>query len=258
VFQFSGQHIRFLPPAKSKRNAGALRPRVWRGVQQRGVFPAIARGIIAVLLGASLSQAEIVDRIVAVVGSHPITWSEVYEEANYQALIAAREPPSWLPSDQQFSEEFRQILSQIADRVLLETALANSPYSPGAAEDGAEATLRELRQRYPSAAAFQEALARYSLSEQELEERLERQRTLMAFTSLMLASQVRLTEAELRGYYENVFSAELRRQGVASIPPLADVRDRIEAILTEQEVNRLLEDKLAELRRSTPVRIWSE
>ena len=47
--------------------------------------------IICVLL--ALGRAEIIDRVVAVVGSEPITWSDVVKEARLEAYFNGQPPP---------------------------------------------------------------------------------------------------------------------------------------------------------------------
>ena len=50
------------------------------------------RTVLLLALVALPLRAEIVDRILAVVGNRVITWSDVVAEANYQAFLDSQEP----------------------------------------------------------------------------------------------------------------------------------------------------------------------
>ena len=97
--------------------------------------------------------------------------------------------------------------------------------------------------------AYGQALARYRLTEAELRERGAREANLMAFIERRLRPQVRLDPAEVERYYQETLAPELRRQGQAVIPPLPEVREKIEQVLAEREMNRRLDEWLRDLRQ---------
>jgi hypothetical protein len=215
---------------------------------------------VLLLLGLAVwpLRAEIVDRILAVAGDRVLTWSAALAEADYQAFREGREPPSWGPPASAISDDARQVVSRLIDQALLEQAMARSPFSAPPDEDF-QAPLRELQQRFSSPDAYREALARYRLTEEEVVARLARERQLMAFVDATLRPQVRISPQQIEDYYQSSFLPEWqRRQDSASVPPLSEVQGQIEEILGEQEINRLLERWLADLRRGTSVKIWAE
>ena len=191
-------------------------------------------------------NAEIVDRVLAVSGNRVITWSDMLVEANYQALLIAQDPP--LPRDLERREAREPILSRLIDQRLLEQERDALPlFSP---EDGeAERRLEEIQRRFPSVDAFRQALARYRLTEAELRERVAREANLMAFIERRLRPQVRFDPAEVEHYYRETLAPELRRQGQTVIPPLPAVREKIEQVLAEREMNRRLDEWLRDLRQ---------
>ena len=217
------------------------------------------RAILLLLgLAAWPLRAEIVDRILAVVGDRVLTWSAALAEAHYQAFREGREPPGWAPPASAISDDARQIVSRLVDQALLEQAMTRSPFSAPPDEDF-QAPLRELQQRFSSPAAYREALARYHLTEEEVAARLAREGQLMAFVDATLRPQVRISPQQIEDYYQSGFLPEWqRRQDSAAAPPLSEVQAQIEEILAEQEINRLLERWLADLRRATSVKIWPE
>jgi hypothetical protein len=211
--------------------------------------------ILAFLLAALAAwtgRAEIVDRMVAVAGNRVITWSDLEREARYQAFLANEAPPG--PEELARAEVRNQILTRLIDQRLLEQDRDMLPFIP---PDGSETDqkLDELRQRYPSPQAYQQALARARLSEAELLARVERETNLMAFVDRRLRPQVRFDPLETELYYHETFEPELRRQGQTEIPELAEVREQIEEILAEQQMNRRLEQWLRDLRARMGVRI---
>lgn len=189
-------------------------------------------------------RAEIVDRLLAVVGDRVITWSGALAEVNCQAFLHGQEPRGRIGPD-----ELRPVVSKMIDQILLEQARELSLFSPPDTEETQE-RLEEIQRRFPDLQAYRKALARYQLSEQELRERLVREASILAFIDYRLRPQVRLDPAQAELYYRDTLLPELlRQQGQQRVSPLSEVRDRVEQILAEQEINRLLEEWLQELRR---------
>ncbi|MBI4465134.1 MAG: SurA N-terminal domain-containing protein [Acidobacteria bacterium] len=197
-------------------------------------------------------RAEIVDRILAVVGDQVVTWSDVMEEANYQAFLNGRQPPDSAELDRK--ENRQPILSRLIDQTLL--AQAQKAFSFAPSENGeAKKRLEELRKQFTDEQTYRSALVRCHLTEAELVSLLERETTLMAFVDYRLHPQVQLTVEEIEQYYRETLLPELRRRGQQDVPPLSEVRDQIEQILTQEKINDLLDQWLQDLRRRTPVKI---
>ena len=203
-------------------------------------------------LAVSSGRAEIVDRMVAVAGGRVITWSDLVAEARYQAFLANQEPPE--PEELARPETQEPILARVIDQRLLEQDRDVLPFVP---PDGGETDHRldTLRGKFPSPEAYREALRRARLSEAELLARLERETNLLAFVDRRLRPQVRLDALETELYYRETLEPELRRQGQTEIPPLAEVREDIEEILSEQQMNGRLEQWLRDLRARMGVKI---
>ena len=197
-------------------------------------------------------RAEIVDRTLAVVGDRVVTWSDVMAEANYQAFLNGGQPPD--PAALDRKENWQPVLSRLIDQALLAQAQEAFPFAP--AENGeAKRRLEEVRKQFPDGEAYRDALVRCKLREAELVSRLERETNLMAFVDYRLRPQVQLSSEEMEEYYRETLAPELRRQGQQDVPPLAEVRDQIEQILTQGKINRLLEQWLQDLRRRAAVKI---
>lgn len=208
--------------------------------------------ILLLVVLAAAARAEIVDRMVAVAGDRVITWSDLVAEARYQAFLGNEEPPG---AEELARPEIRElILTRLIERRLLEQDRDVLPFVPPD-DSETDQKLDELRLKFPSLAAYRQALMRARLSEADLRERLERETNIMAFVDLRLRPQVRLDALETELYYLETFEPELRRQGQSEIPPLAEVRGRIEEILAERQMNQRLELWLRDLRARMGVRI---
>ena len=83
---------------------------------------------VLLLLVAPLAplRAEIVDRIVAVVGGRVITWSDLAREARYQAFLKGQPQPSW--EQLQSKVMVQPILSRLMDQSLLQQARSAFPF----------------------------------------------------------------------------------------------------------------------------------
>ncbi len=215
--------------------------------------------LFVLLLAALPVRAEIVDRILAVVGDRVITWSEACAEADYQAFRSEQDPPTCAASGAAAADSpaVQAALSRLTDQVLLEEAMSRSPFSPPP-QEGSQDALQQLQQRFADADAYRAALARYHLTEEEVRGRATREQVLLAFVDTLLRPQIRIEPDAIQRYYESEFVPELRRQSPGQPPPLENVREQIGEILTQQEINRLLEARLAELRRSATIKVWPE
>jgi hypothetical protein len=198
------------------------------------------------------ARAEIVDRILAVVDHKVITWSAALQEANFQAFQSGRPPMTTLSGD-----DLRNSVSQLIDRQLLQSEREKSPFPLPESKDGVT-LLDEVRGRFPSAAAYRTALAQYNLTEPEVLNRLEEQRSLLSFIDFHLRPQVRLTPEVIEEYYTGTLLPSLRKAGQAEAPPLSEVSAKIEQVLVEREINRLLDEWLRDLRSRASVAIMVE
>ena len=200
------------------------------------------------------ARAEIVDRLLAVVGNQAITWSSLRAEANYDAFLNDLPLPPRSLANVDDTQGLQKILSGMVDQTLLQQEM--DLYGFTLPEDGeTQRRLDQVRSRFPDPAAYQQTLERYELTERELVDRLRRESALLAFLQYRLRPQVRLDPSRVESYYRDVLLPQLDRQGGKSPPPLAEVREQIEQILVQQEMDRLLEDWMKRLRNRAKIKI---
>jgi hypothetical protein len=144
------------------------------------------------------------------------------------------------------------------DQALLAQAFERSPFAPTGGADIQE-QIDLLEKKFPDAETYRSALARYHLNEEKLAEHLTRESLLFAYVDSTLRPQAHVSDAQIEEYYQKNLVPELRLQsGMEPIPSLEAYRGQIEEILAQQQMDRLLEQLLAQLRRSTKIEIWPE
>jgi len=132
------------------------------------------RTVIALLVTGA-AWAGVADRVAAVVGSEAITQSEVEEEARMSQFLNGQ------PLDLSAAAR-REAAGRLVDQYLIrqEMELSRFPRLPAAE---AESMLRKLREgRFPAQGAFQAALRKYALDEEQVKAHLLWQLTAMRFT----------------------------------------------------------------------------
>jgi len=230
--------------------------------------PRISTILLPALMTVAMAQpsrAEIVDRIVAVISSavsggppaagQIITWSAAYEEACFLALQNGTEPPLWTTTQSASSNAINAVVSRMVDQTLLLQALSRSPFAPSTEAD-VQGRSQEIEKRFPDAQSFRAELARYHLTEAALTRRLSRESLIMAYVDSTLRPEVNISSDQIESYYHATFVPELLLRGQAGdVPSVDELRDRIKEILTQQEIDRRLEQWLTDLRRSAKIEL---
>jgi len=159
----------------------------------------IGTPLLLALLAASVVGAETIDRVLAVVGGQLITLTDVTAatDLGLQTTEGAADP-------------VRGVLSKLIDR---ELALAEvdryAPPEPTAAMVDRE--VERVRQRFPSSAAFDAALARSGIDEKHLRETLRQ-------------------DLRMRAYLDQRFTAAADRREAVIDDWLAGLRRRAEIV----------------------------
>ena len=194
---------------------------------------------IAVSLGGSL-RAELVDGVVAIVGSEAITLSEVREEIRLQALLNREEPGLAL-------ERGPEVLRMLVDRRLVQLDLALTPFLAAEVSD-VEAALRPLREdAFLGGRGFDAALVHYGLTEGTVREYLRQRASFERYVAFRFKTGLRIDQGEIERRYWDEYVPARSERGLAA-EPLASVSARLEDELAEEQANKLLEVRLQELR----------
>ncbi|HMC29296.1 MAG TPA: hypothetical protein VKL99_00575 [Candidatus Angelobacter sp.] len=197
------------------------------------------------LLLAGLVQAQVVDRMVAVVNKRVILESELDQAARVEFLLQGKPIASLTQADR------AAVLERLIERSLLDQQIINPAMLDPAPEELA-AKVREVRAGIPGAAAanddqWKALLVAYGLTQQDLEEQLASQVRILRFIDLRFRGLVRVEKDAVEAYYQEKFLPEVRKRNAAE-PRLEEVSGKIEQILIEQRIDDLLNNWLKTLR----------
>ena len=205
----------------------------------------------AIISSASLSRAEILDRVVASIGALAITQSDVENEYRLERFLDGQWPPP--PPDSKTLEQVRERL--VYQKLLLEEETGNLSRDPGLEKTAAE-ELAGLRKRLPSEQDYQSALHSLHLDEKQILATLVDQQRILRIIEQQLRPAAAPATPEVESYYHDVFTPEYTRKHGPPVPPLTEVEGEIREILVQKRIDELLASWLEELRPSRRVRFY--
>jgi len=197
---------------------------------------------------AGTLQAEIIDRVVAIVNGRVITQHQVEKEKQFQALesVADDTPSSSVVNDRQFldrlieQELLKQQMAQYEEIVVPPEEMARQIAQIQAGAGGPEALQAQLQGR--------------QLSRGELELRVKGQLQILKFVDSRFRQFLVVEPKEIEEYYKTVFLPELAERKLRP-PPLPEVEEKIRDLLLEEKVNQQLEAWLKSIRSTTLIQI---
>jgi parvulin-like peptidyl-prolyl isomerase len=198
--------------------------------------------VIVLLLGG-LGQAQVVDRMVAVVNKQVILESELDQATRVEFLLQSK------PIERLTQADRMAVLERLIDRSLLDQQIVNPGMLDPAPEELA-AKIKEVRESIHgglSDAGWNGILAGYGLTQADVEEQLTSQFRILRFIDLRFRGLVRVEKDAIATYYQDRFLPEVRKRHAAE-PKLSEVSDKIEQILVEQRIDELLSNWLKTLR----------
>jgi peptidyl-prolyl cis-trans isomerase SurA len=201
----------------------------------------------------ALGEEVTLDRVVAIVNGDLILESDVEEEERFAAFQPF--------SVEQFSRD--QFIERLIDRAVILQQMALQP-EPPITDAEVDAELSSLRKALPDCAAYHcdtdagwmKFIADHDFTLQELRDRWRRRMEVLRFIEERFRSGIfdTITPGLIDEYYQKTMLPAYQKQHVTP-PPEATVADRIQEILLQQRVNKLLDDWLTALRAQGSVRI---
>ncbi len=198
---------------------------------------AILAALLALAMIASpAAPVEVLEEVVAVVGTTPILESDV-DLAEIVGLV----PP---PSSGDRAEHRARLLSA---RIRLELQLLDLEASGTLyrLDLDLERARRALLERAPDGAELDRRLAAAGLDRADLDDLALRLVAAEAYAEQRLRSRVTVTVDELEAAYVELVLRPMTSAGTAP-PPLLEVRDAVRAVLVERKLNDEIETWLAE------------
>ncbi|HBY64143.1 MAG TPA: hypothetical protein DEH78_30340, partial [Solibacterales bacterium] len=186
------------------------------------------RILALVALALTPAAAEVIDSVAATVGKSVITRSDAVAQIRLRAFID-NEEPSLSP------KELRQAVDRLVDQALIRREIEISRY-PAPSMEEVEPLLAQVRDgRFPLEDAYQQALGRAMITDEQLRQALLWQLTVLRFLEYRFRPAVQVTEQDMLAYYEGEFAAAWRKSNQGQPPPLDDLRDREGALQAVRE-----------------------
>jgi peptidyl-prolyl cis-trans isomerase SurA len=194
-----------------------------------------------VLLLAGICPAQVVDRMVAVVNKQVILESELDQAARVEFLLQGK------PADKMTPDDRAAVLERLIDRSLLDQQIMNPSMFDPSGEELAE-KIKEVRSEVSAATdeRWLALLGSYGLTRRDMEDQLTSEFRILRFVDLRFRGLVRIQKEAISTYYRETLLPEVRKRN-APEPKLADVSEKIEQILVEQNIDSLLNDWLKTL-----------
>jgi hypothetical protein len=193
--------------------------------------------ILAFLFLGATSHAEVIDRVLAIVGGRPILLSDVVAARDLGLVSAGTEP-----------DVVGTILDHLIDRALMLTEVERF-VPPEPAQTAVDARVDEVRARFPTPDAFRMALARSGIDEAQLRETVREDLRIQAYLDLRFTVPAPSDEDVQRYFTDHVqaFAVDGRT------PELAEVRSRVVEVMTDARRLSLVNDWVAGLRRRADI-----
>jgi hypothetical protein len=212
-------------------------------------MPMISRRLsIAVVLALALSiHAKIVDRVAAVLDRQVITVSEVNQ------MVELR----FFPRNSGESED--DYRHRILEALIAQALRFRDVERFGAEDipkDSIEARVTEIGKRFPTPADLDAALRRVELTPDELRALVKRQLQVEAYVQERFAPLVFVSNEEIDTYYRGTWTQQRKQRGLA-VPPLAEVREEIRALLRASRLDEEIEKWTTQLRERANVDIYA-
>ncbi len=202
--------------------------------------------VLALLLTAA--HAEVVDRIIAVVNGHLVTWSDLDEQMRFEALENRR-----ALKDLSEAERHSAFEHLVQSRLLRDQMQGTVP----ATDTEIEARIGELRAAWLTEkddAKWSTKLTGYGLSMGELRRLVQEQLEILKFTEFRVRPLVRVSRADVEEYYAQVLAPQVKAQGQTP-EPVEAVSSKIRELLEEQKMNQEMEKWLETLRTQSRVQV---
>jgi hypothetical protein len=192
------------------------------------------------------------DRVVAIVNGDLILESDVDAEGRFAAFQPFSEPTP---------ETRQELIERLIDRALILQQMALQPEPPitGAQVESQLATLRKGIPRCgayhcETDAGWEKFAADQGFTMDEVRERWRQRMQVLRFIEERFRMGIRIDQVDIDNYYKNTMLPTYAKEKMT--PPAEEtIADRIQEILLQERVNKLLDDWLTALRAQGSVRM---
>jgi hypothetical protein len=200
----------------------------------------------------SAADAQVVDRTIAVVNSHLVTWSDLDEQMRFEALENER------PLKNLTDEDRRTAFNHLAQDWILRDQMQGTLPATDSEVDARIAAIRAEWSIVPHMddddAKWTAKVNSYGLSPQELRALAANQLEILRFLEFRVRPLVRVSRQEVDDYYAHTLAPGVREMGETPAPE-EQVSAKIREVLEEQKMNAEMAKWIDTLRSQSRVRV---
>ena len=201
--------------------------------------------LLLLFLASIACRAEIIDRIAVVVGNSVITESEILREIRLTAFLNG-EPVDFSPIVK------RKTAERLVEQRLIGNEITASLYGlPSAA--AAQEMLKQIKNRFPNPAVYQEELTRVGITEDELKAHLARQLATLSFLDFRFRPGIQIGEDEIGKYFNDRLRPELKKAKPGGEFSLNDFRSQAREALIGERIDVASDAWLKQARQRTRI-----
>jgi hypothetical protein len=206
---------------------------------------AMALGLVLLSVGAS---AEVVDRTIAVVNHHLVTWSDLDEQMRFEALENVR------PLNELGETDRRAAFDHVVEYRILRDQMQGIAPVEATEVDARVAEVRAIWKVEKDEAQWTATLERYGLTAAEVRWLVTNQLEILHFVEFQVRPLVRVSRTEVEEYYSNTLAPQVMAAGQAPAP-LEQVEPKIRELLAEQKTNLEMTKWLENLKAQSKVQV---
>jgi hypothetical protein len=180
---------------------------------------------------STLADAEVIDRMVAVVEGHVVTLSDVRQEREIRTRLGEKT-----------AENDKALVREMIDNYLIERQSLDFPGVDVTPEEIDAELKNSPQQEGEPSAAIREAIGR--------------RMRMHKYFDLRFRQFIRPTDDDLKKYYDEDFVPEAKKRGLNPIPPLAQMTDAIRNNVVQEQMNREITAWLDSIRSRSNIEVF--
>jgi hypothetical protein len=176
-------------------------------------------------------QAEVIDKILAVVDGHIITASDMRQERDILMRL-----------NEKSVDDDKALVQQLIDNYLIETQIADFP--------GIDITDAEIDQD------LEKSVAREGAPSQALRGAIRLRIRMRKYFELRFGQFIHASDEDVSKYYNDIFVPEAKKRELNPIPPLEQVSDLIRGNVVQEGLNHEINIWLEAIRRRSNIEVF--
>ena len=201
--------------------------------------------LLLLIVALCACRAEIIDRVAVVVGNSVITESEILREIRLTAFLNG-EPLDFSPASK------RKTAERLVEQRLIRNEISVSLYS-APAPDALEQMMKDVQAGFGSPERYRQELQRTGITEDDVKAHFQRTVATLRFLDFRFRPGMQITEEEIRKYFDEQLSPQLRKGSPGVEFSLGDYRGQVEDALIAERVDEASDLWLKQAREHTRI-----